>query len=151
MLFSTHYDADCINNGFLYVRATNTTARWLFKFFSWYYKHTYENIQRGMNVFLNHSDGIRRKGVSNVPADIPKVRYGILDAANRFPGYCGKGWKGRFMDMVLFHWCAASFEEKWQDLNELYRAAASDDFVGTAEQIMEKHRLDEEPVKRQCW
>eukprot|EP00928_Gymnodinium_smaydae_P037473 TRINITY_DN26004_c0_g1_i1.p1 TRINITY_DN26004_c0_g1~~TRINITY_DN26004_c0_g1_i1.p1 ORF type:complete len:689 (-),score=137.69 TRINITY_DN26004_c0_g1_i1:18-1814(-) len=151
MLVSTHFDADCLNNGIMYVQASSVTYRWLLKLTSWYYHHTYENAQRGINVFLNHSQGVMRNGVSFLPEDIPAVRYGVLDGAVQFAAVCGKGWLGRLADMVAFHWCEASFDAKWRDLNALYGASASGSLADVAANVMEKYKLREEPVKRMCW
>merc|ERR1712008_2812 len=52
VLMARHLDADCLNMGLLYVRASSSTAQWYSRYLEWLHQHPFEREQRGINALL---------------------------------------------------------------------------------------------------
>merc|ERR1719436_1365519 len=119
-LFARHADADCINIGVFYLRATARTAVWMSQFVAWYHDHPFEIDQRGLHVFLGlPSKQIR---VAYPPEDIVELRAAVLDDVNEI--VIGDiGWHGELSRLLIFHWCHRPLWQKEEEINTAYDAA----------------------------
>ncbi|CAK9026421.1 unnamed protein product [Durusdinium trenchii] len=123
-IFASHGDGDCINIGVFYIKSTIRTTMWFSQFLEWYYEHQYEIDQRGLDVLLGSPlripDGVL--GVSFPPKNLPKVRVGVMEDENKVViGFIG--WYGHISKMDVFHWCNSHLDEKWEELDAVYKAA----------------------------
>lgn len=99
VLMARHLDAECMNMGFLYVRASAQTAEWYSRYLEWLHQHPYEREQRGANALL----GFTNQRVSFSPKNMPPVRAASLDDWNEFASSRG-GWLGDWGKLIFFHW-----------------------------------------------
>lgn len=99
VLMTRHLDADCLNMGLLYVRASSRTAEWYSRYLAWLHQHPFEREQRGANALL----GFTKQSVSFPPKGLPEVRAASLDDANEFASSRG-GWLGDWSKLHFFHW-----------------------------------------------
>lgn len=99
VLMARHLDAECMNMGFLYVRASAKTAEWYSRYLEWLHQHPYEREQRGANALL----GFTNQRVSFSPKNMPQVRAASLDDLNEFSSSRG-GWLGDWSKLIFFHW-----------------------------------------------
>lgn len=123
-IFASHGDGDCINIGVFYIKSTIRTTVWFSRFLEWYHEHQYEIDQRGLDVLLGSPLRIPEGelGVSFAPKDLPKVRVGVMEDGNKVViGWIG--WYGHISRMQVFHWCNSPLDEKWEELDTVYKAA----------------------------
>lgn len=124
VLMTRHLDADCLNMGLLYVRASSRTAEWYTRYLTWLHQHPYEREQRGANALL----GFTRQAVSFPPRALPPVRAVALDDGNEFASSRG-GWLGDWAQLRFFHWVnPVETYSNWgdiktHDLQALYEVA----------------------------
>ena len=119
-LFARHGDADCVNIGVFYLRASGRTAVWMSQFMAWYHDHPFEIDQRGLHVFLGlHAQNIR---IAYLPEDLVEIRGSVLEDRNEV--VIGDiGWEGTLPKMLIFHWCHRPIELKERELNAAYDAS----------------------------
>eukprot|EP00932_Pfiesteria_piscicida_P021560 SRR837773.8342.p1 GENE.SRR837773.8342~~SRR837773.8342.p1 ORF type:complete len:225 (-),score=27.40 SRR837773.8342:99-698(-) len=170
-LFARHADADCVNIGVFYLRATAQTSVWMSQFLAWYHDHPFEIDQRGLHVFL----GIpaEQLSIAYKPHDLVKVRSGILEDVNEIV-IGDVGWAGHLSGMLIFHWCHRPIELKERELNAAYDAgdaleaynvplalavnAVSASWPGTGwdkvnvfRMILEAYQKSDPPERTSCW
>merc|ERR1711879_267444 len=119
-----HLDADCLNMGLLYVRASGRTAEWYSKYLAWLHLHPFEREQRGANSLLRFT----KQRVSFPPKNLPPVKAVALDDSNEFSSSRG-GWLGDWKRLYFFHWVNPVMtytqwgDIKVADLKALYEVA----------------------------
>eukprot|EP00933_Yihiella_yeosuensis_P007949 TRINITY_DN11316_c0_g1_i1.p1 TRINITY_DN11316_c0_g1~~TRINITY_DN11316_c0_g1_i1.p1 ORF type:complete len:290 (-),score=56.62 TRINITY_DN11316_c0_g1_i1:103-972(-) len=175
-VFARHADADCLNIGVFYMRASGDTAIWMSQFIAWYHEHPFEVDQRGLHIFSGLPS--EKLAVAYLPEDIVEIKAGVLDDINEV--VIGSiGWSGTLHRMLIFHWCQRPLEEKKQELINSYDAAsslqphnmplalalsiASDSIevgqltaspwreVAVLKTILMKYRKDQLPAREPCW
>ncbi|CAE7220896.1 unnamed protein product [Symbiodinium sp. CCMP2592] len=118
-LFARHGDADCVNIGVFYLRASGRTALWMSQFIAWYHDHPFEIDQRGLHVFLGLPT--QRMKVAFLPEDLVQIRGSVLEDRNEV--VIGDiGWAGLLPRMLIFHWCHRPIELKEKEINIAYDA-----------------------------
>ena len=121
-VFARHADADCINIGVFYLRASGTLALWMSQFMAWYHDHPFEIDQRGLHIFLGLP--AENMKISYSPKDLVRIRGTVLDDTNEV--VIGRvRWMGALPKMLIFHWCHEPIETKEGELNAAYDASDS--------------------------
>eukprot|EP00927_Polykrikos_kofoidii_P000250 TRINITY_DN10100_c0_g1_i3.p1 TRINITY_DN10100_c0_g1~~TRINITY_DN10100_c0_g1_i3.p1 ORF type:complete len:844 (-),score=94.56 TRINITY_DN10100_c0_g1_i3:27-2513(-) len=111
VLMVRHLDADCVNMGLLYIRASGRTAEWYRRYLGWFHQHPYEREQRGANALL----GFTNQKISFKPRNMPYVNAALLDDNNAFVSSRG-GWLGNWSQLLFFHWVnPAQTPTSWSD------------------------------------
>lgn len=172
VLMARHLDADCLNMGLLYVRASARSAEWYSKYLEWLHQHPFEREQRGANALLNFT----RQRVS-FPPKMPRIAAAALDDRHEFASSRG-GWLGDWTRLKFFHWVnPMETHTHWSsikvdDLRALYEVALhpTTDLAGgswslatllgratpgtllaTVREIMESMRITAAPERKECW
>lgn len=173
VLMTRHLDADCLNMGLLYLRASPRTAEWYHEYLRWLHQHPYEREQRGVNALL----GFTGQKVSFAPKGMPRLKVVALDDHNEFASSRG-GWLGDWGKILLFHWVnPAQTVSNWGSIkvsdisafyhlalhqgadllktgNSLARAihgAESRSLFGHIREILDTLRVDQPPPRQECW
>eukprot|EP00929_Paragymnodinium_shiwhaense_P080072 TRINITY_DN41737_c0_g1_i1.p1 TRINITY_DN41737_c0_g1~~TRINITY_DN41737_c0_g1_i1.p1 ORF type:complete len:772 (-),score=165.67 TRINITY_DN41737_c0_g1_i1:21-2336(-) len=173
VLMVRHLDADCLNMGMLYIRASSRTASWYRKYLGWLHQHPYEREQRGANSLLNFT----KQSVSFPPADRPPVKAVSLDDESEFSSSRG-GWLGDWSKLKFFHWVNPRettiqwSDIKVSDIKALYEAALDpgtnvgrsggnlatlmvnaprDSPLHLGKELMNSMRIDRTPERFECW
>jgi len=173
VLMTRHLDADCLNMGLIYIRASSRSAKWYSLYLDWLHQHPFEREQRGANAMF----GFTGQKVSFMPKGMPKLKAVSLDDANEFASSRG-GWLGDWSKLRFFHWVnPASTHVNWSeikvsDLKALYEAAlhhstdlsaaghslarilgaaTADDFLRPVRDLMDSMVVPEAPVRQPCW
>lgn len=173
VLMTRHLDADCLNMGLLYLRASARTAEWYSRYLDWLHQHPYEREQRGANTLL----GFTKQKVSFRPRDLPQVKTVALDDFNEFASSRG-GWLGDWSKLIFFHWVnPMQTHMHWRDikisdLQALYDGAlhpavdiwnAGGSFASLLQttdkfgmfkglrDMMESMAVKEAPPRQKCW
>jgi len=173
ILMTRHLDADCLNMGLIYVRASSRTAEWYSRYLEWLHQHPFEREQRGANAFL----GFTGQRVSFMPKALPRVKALALDDANEFVSSRG-GWLGNWDKLIFFHWVnPVQTHTRWADikildLRGLYEAALHQStdilaaggslarllasaepgtLLGPAREMLETMRVPVLPPRQDCW
>lgn len=172
MLMTRHLDADCLNMGLLYIRASSKTAEWYSRYLDWLHQHPYEREQRGANALLRFTG----QKVSFPPV-LPVVKPYALDDHNEFSSSRG-GWLGNFSALRFFHWVNPATtmtnwgDVKYTDLKALYEGAlhhatelgkfqgsfaralaeaTPDQFLWPIREMLESLTVDSPPERQECW
>ncbi|CAJ1356860.1 unnamed protein product [Effrenium voratum] len=102
LLVSGSFEADCICNGIVYFRSTETVADWLLAVIVWMYHHPYEHDQKTFSAFLNYTERVTKE-----PLDLPKIpAWDTLDPINQFvtpDTFEGNGWMGDLEKILIYH------------------------------------------------
>lgn len=173
ILMTRHLDADCLNMGLLYIRASARTAEWYSRYLQWLHQHPFEREQRGANALL----GFTQQTVSFAPKGMPSVRSLALDDWNEFASSRG-GWLGDWSKLHFFHWVNPATtltnwgEIKILDLLTLYegglhhstnlpafgfslaaalQAAQAGNFLFPLREVMQALQVDSPPERLTCW
>jgi len=173
VLMTRHLDADCLNMGLLYLRASARTAEWYSRYLDWLHQHPYEREQRGANALL----GFTRQKVSFKPKDMPQVKTVALDDLNEFASSRG-GWLGDWSKLIFFHWVNPMethmhwHDIKVSDLQALYdgalhpvvdvwasggsfaavlQKAGKFDMLKGLRDMMESMAVETAPTRQKCW
>ena len=147
-LFARHGDADCINIGVFFLKASARTALWMSQFLAWYHDHPYEIDQRGLHLFLRLPT--ENMKISYLPKDLLHIRGSVLNDTNEV--VIGRvGWDGTISRMLIFHWCHEPIEVKEGELNAAYAASerlAPHNFpVSLALSVVSGAELSETPME----
>lgn len=118
-LFARHGDADCVNIGVFYLKATARTAVWMSQFLAWYHDHPFEIDQRGLHVFLRLPS--KAVDVAYTPGDLVEVSADVLEDTNEVV-IGDVGWHGTLPRMLVFHWCHRPIELKEREIGVAYDA-----------------------------
>lgn len=175
LLMTRHLDADCLNMGLIYIRASSRTAKWYSKYLEWFHQHLFEREQRGMNALL----GFTKQKVAFPPKDLPPLKAVALDDKNEFS--CSRGgWLGAWDELIYFHWVNPVrtvqhwAEIKVADIRGLYEVAlhptvdiyapdakgslarlmsraGADSLLAPARTMMETMKVESAPVRETCW
>lgn len=173
ILMTRHLDADCLNMGLIYVRASVDIARWYLEYLSWLHLHPYEREQRAVNSLLKYT----QQKVSFPPKDMPRVKAVALDEVNEFASSRG-GWMGDWQKIIFFHWVNPTVtrtywsEVKITDIQALYEAglhrgtdlaafgwslgralgaAPEGSLLNSVRMVLEDHKVAELPQRQTCW
>jgi len=170
-LFARHADADCINIGVFYLKATARTAVWMSQFLAWYHDHPFEIDQRGLHVFLQIP--AKQLSIAYKPEDLVDINSGVLDDVNEIV-IGDVGWHGSLPNMLIKHWCHRPIEQKEEELNAAYDAGDALEPYGLPlsvaisvakaapagspwdkvlrfREILEAYQKDEPPARDMCW
>lgn len=118
-LFARHADADCVNIGVFYLRASARTAVWLSQFLTWYHDHPFEIDQRGLHVFLGLP--AKQMKVAYPPEDLVSVQGDVLEDVNEVV-IGDVGWHGNLSRLLIFHWCHRPIYQKEEEITAAYDA-----------------------------
>jgi len=173
ILMTRHLDADCLNMGLIYIRASARTAEWYSRYLQWLHQHPFEREQRGMNALL----GFTKQRVSFPPKSLPPVKAAALDDGNEFASSRG-GWLGDWGRLRFFHWVnPVETLTNWgdikvADLEGLYKAgqhhstdlrhfggslaaalgaAGGGSFLEPVRSIMDSMKAPAPPERKACW